>query len=288
MLRPLIAKLKQIKNRSPVLYAMAMGLQHKLSPAPSWVQTPLQKQRRRVRWLENTVSHFTQQRLLAMLPQKDGLITIPTGVFQGVKYWANNPHFFLGIGYGVYEPQMQQHIESMGDGKRFTHFINVGCAEGTYVVGLLKRWPHIKAQAYDILPDRVQLTRDLATLNTIDPTRLTTGGLFNFADSSLYPPERTLFLIDIEGAEAELPQYLDNFRPHDLLIEAHEDMAPNITQTLCQAFAPTHEQTVLGYADLDFIKRTIDLSPFNAAECANLMFCNRAIPQTFLYFKSKI
>ena len=279
--------LKQIKNNSPALYAMAMGFQHKRSATPSWVKTPIQKDRRRVRWLENTVSHFTQQRLLAMLPQENGLITIPVGVFKGIKYWANNPHFFTGIGYGVYEPQMQQLIEGMGDGKRFKNFINVGCAEGTYVVGLLKRWPHIKAEAYDILPDRVEMTRQLATLNGIDLQRLKTGGLFDFNDEKMYPQERTLFLIDIEGCEAELPQHLDKFKKHDLLIEAHEDMAPDITNTLCKAFAKTHEQTVLGYADLDFIKKNIDLSQFNAAECANLMFCNRAIPETFMYFKAK-
>lgn len=281
--------LKKIKNKSPLFYTMAMGLQHKLSPTPEWVKTPLQKDRRSIRWLENTVGHFTQQRLLAMLPKQNGLITIPAGVFKGIKYWADNPHFFTPIGYGVYEPQMQQLIETMGDGKQFARFVNVGCAEGTYVVGLLKRWPHIIAEAYDILDDRVAMTVALAELNGVSLKRLKTGSLFDFADSTLYPAEPSLFLIDIEGCEADLVNHVDKFKIHDLLIEAHEDMAPttHVADSLCKAFAKTHDQTVLGYADLDFIRNNIDLSPFNAGEVANLMFCNRAIPQKFMHFRSK-
>ncbi|MFZ2619931.1 MAG: hypothetical protein WAX89_03565, partial [Alphaproteobacteria bacterium] len=80
---------------------------------------------------------------------------------------------------------------------------------------------------------------------------------------------------------------VEKFKHHDMLIEAHDDMAPDVANVLCQSFAKTHTQTVLGYADVGFIQRNMDLSPFNAAEVANLMFCNRAIPQKFMYFKAK-
>jgi Ribosomal protein L11 methylase len=125
----------------------------------------------------------------------------------------------------------------------YTTLIDVGCAEGYYAVGLAIISPKLNVYAYDIDEVARKSCSRMAELNGVsDRVHIrewcTTETLQNFHHTG-----KTLIICDCEGYEAELfdVNIAQVLLKHDLIIELHDNVIPNIKTHISDAFSKTHD-----------------------------------------------
>lgn len=165
------------------------------------------------------------------------------GPFEGMKYHARlkgtiPTHKILG----TYEKELWDAIES-ACGARYSTVIDIGAAEGFYVVGFARRIADARIVAFEA--DRSlhsQITR-LAKVNGVSD-RVDVRGFCDAASlkSVLHGTSRCLVVCDIEGAEREVldPNVVTDLRNCDILVEVHDELAQGVGAILEKRFASTH------------------------------------------------
>jgi SAM-dependent methyltransferase len=135
---------------------------------------------------------------------------------------------------GSYEFELNDVIER-AIARRPKQFINVGCAEGYYAIGMALRMPALKVYAIDTDEHSLAMCRDYAARNGV-ADRITTG-----KEALDWGP--AFYLIDCEGAEWNLPKPDDypSLRHSDLIIECHDFLDKRISATLADRFRATHD-----------------------------------------------
>ena len=122
---------------------------------------------------------------------------------------------------GCYEQPLQPFIEEAIN-LAYPTILNIGCAEGYYAVGMVRRMPSTQVLAFDLNPKAQEVCSALAQKNGMSD-RVKVGALFK--------PE------DFEVAQA--------LKGMDLIIESHECLIPGITQTLIDRFKDSHNITLV-------------------------------------------
>ena len=141
---------------------------------------------------------------------------------------------------GTYEQPLHKHIENLS-GTRYEKIINIGCAEGYYAIGLTRMFPNSVSLAYDTDPEARKKCKILASLNGVQD-RVEVHKEFHSNDFARFANTRALVFCDIEGHEKSL--FHENIVPFlsgvDIIIECHECVDPQITDTLIARFSNTH------------------------------------------------
>ncbi len=166
---------------------------------------------------------------------------IISGPFQGMQYIDEaSGSVLLPKLLGTYESALIPWIvEAQNNG--YETFIDVGCAEGYYAVGLAKTCPQIQVFAYDLNPMARELCQKLAEANGVSD-RIEIRQECTAEDINQNSRGKTLIICDIEGGELSLldPAKCPALKRCDLIIEAHDFFNPDITPTLRQRFQTTH------------------------------------------------
>lgn len=163
------------------------------------------------------------------------------GPFKGLRFtnaWAGNR--FEKI-IGAYEAFLHPFVEIIC-GKPYTEIVNVGSAEGYYVVGFARRISGARVFAYDIKPELLEHCREFARLNGVQD-RVATGGFCDPAELGRIPVTgKCLVFSDCEGYELELldPDKAPMLRTADILVEIHDFKNPAISRTIRERFKATH------------------------------------------------
>ncbi len=146
---------------------------------------------------------------------------------------------------GCYEQELHAVFEHV-IGEGYGRVVNVGCSVGYYAVGLARRLPEAIVEAFDIDADARKNCAHLAERNGV-ADRLRIGGQFYGEDFEKYAAEKTLFLVDIEGAEKELlnPARHPALQKADLIVEMHDYLDSEISKTLRDRFAATHDIEII-------------------------------------------
>jgi hypothetical protein len=120
-------------------------------------------------------------------------------------------------------------------------FVDIGCADGYYAVGLAVAQPTMLVEAYDIAPSARRLCRRTAVLNGCEQ-RVVVRGRFSAARLEALDMEDALLLCDIEGAERRLfdRTLVRLLARTDVLIEVHESVVPGAREHLVALFSATH------------------------------------------------
>ena len=218
--------------------------------------TPLVKNRVSWRLLNGTVlrlarkmdqwrrSHLEQE------PQLDDSIrgrflngVVRHGLFYGMKYpalEAAGSALYPKL-LGSYElelhPVMERIIRT-----DYETIVDVGCAEGYYAIGLALRIPGSKVYAFDV-DDRAQrLCRQMAEVNGVSDRVKVRAACTPAVLAGLPLGRRALIMSDCEGYEHLLftPDCIASLAAHDVLIEVHAFVNPDIPVLLRQRFAATH------------------------------------------------
>ena len=137
--------------------------------------------------------------------------------------------------------------------KNYDLVIDIGCAEGYYAVGLAKHLagaPQVIAFDSDI--EARWLCRELAIKNGVSH-QVEVLGLCDVPALQRALKARSLVVCDCEGAEVDLLdlEQIEALQTCDILVELHDFLRPNVTETLTQRFAPTHEIALIDSATPD-------------------------------------
>lgn len=180
------------------------------------------------------------------------------GPFQGLRYaqmisFASSLYPKL---LGSYESELHPWIEEVCEAG-YSEIIDVGCAEGYYVIGLALRNPQAMVYAYDTYELARQICAEGATLNGVGD-RVTVRSLFTAEELSSIPIRRRgLIVCDCDGGENEIftEQTGRQFADWDLLIETHDCYDITISTRLAELFRETHElRSVLSIDDIQKAK----------------------------------
>ena len=167
---------------------------------------------------------------------------IHSGAFAGMRYGTEAVGgAILPKIIGSYECQLSDLIVGFKH-RDYTHAVDIGSAEGYYVVGLARLMPGVKVFAFDIDPKAHELCRDNAERNSVLDQ-------IQFRDECT-PTElakviehKTLIVCDCEGFEAEIldPVATPELGQCDILVELHDLIVPGVSDLIYRRFRDTHE-----------------------------------------------
>jgi hypothetical protein len=165
------------------------------------------------------------------------------GLFKGMDFIEQSSEgCHVAKLLGCYEQPLFEHIEKIIKQDQYDYFINVGCAEGYYAIGMALRMPRIKVLAYDTDENTQTTCKQLAEKNKVSE-RIEISGTFTHETLKQFTDSKTLLMCDIEGAEQELldPELAPELKSLDIIVEAHECLRPGILRLLIERFEESHE-----------------------------------------------
>jgi hypothetical protein len=170
------------------------------------------------------------------------------GPFAGMRYLPGleaTSGDLVGKLLGAYEAELHPAIEAWLAAAP-ERIVDVGSAEGYYAVGLAHALPATTVYAYDIDPVARQRCAELAALNGVQD-RVVIGEACTPATLAEHPATGVALLADCEGYERVLldPGAAPQLRGWAILVELHEFLDREITDTLRERFAATHDVDVI-------------------------------------------
>ena len=195
--------------------------------------------------------------------------TVLNGPFKGMKYLdynnENGDAIYKKI-LGSYETELHQITETLA-AKDYTEILDVGSAEGYYVVGMALKNKTAKIYAYDTEEKCRALCAELAKRNNVEDritlrSTLTPEKLKDFKFTG-----KNLIISDCEGYEKVLfnTSNLSNLSQSDILIEVHDFNDIEISTYLKNLLSKTHN--IESIYSLDDIQKAIK---FNYPETNHL------------------
>lgn len=130
------------------------------------------------------------------------------------------------------------------------HIVSIGSAEGYYPIGLLRQLSTAHGSAFETLVAHRIGMQEMARINQIGLDRLAIHGTCNpealRATLQRTEFERTVAIVDVEGAERELLDLdrIPTLRHAFVLVEVHDFVDPQISTLLRERFRTTHTFTV--------------------------------------------
>ena len=200
------------------------------------VLAPVQRLRKRAQ----RVQRHRDERALAA---RAGL-RVQTGPFAGMSLQgARSP--IGGKLLGTHEMELAPVIERLSCSD-MQHVVNVGAADGFYAVGMLRRLTTAHATAFEMVESYHSAIDELARSNGVRD-RLAIRGACDVEAlaSAMAGNERTLVIIDVEGAERDLldPSRVPRLCDAWILVELHDFVDPQISTILRRRFDATHRVT---------------------------------------------
>ena len=144
---------------------------------------------------------------------------------------------------GTYEIELAETI-SAAIARKYETIVDVGAADGYYVVGFALKDEHARIIAFEQdSRARTELAKLTETNGVAD--RIEIRGKCEASDLLALDVKRGLMIMDCEGYEEHLltPEVIAHFKDWDFIIETHDGFAPEITARLTSRFANTHDVT---------------------------------------------
>lgn len=220
--------------------------------------------------LEKELKHVADTRRWELLPfifEKTNS-QVQQGPFKGMTIL---PYVSWGDGdtasklLGEYESELHNAIENSILWNPDV-VINVGCAEGYYIIGYGMRLPNTRLIAVDVNNSAISVTVDNGIANNVKNIEGIVAVINNqWLDEICNNMSRPLIFMDCEGAELEL---LDLNKTKSLvrssiIVECHDSVINGITESLQKRFKDTHNvnmitQTTKNPYKFDFLKNLSD------------------------------
>ena len=226
--------------------------------------------------------------------RKDAIVR--HGPFAGTQYPISlQPEMFIQFSkfLGTYESELHQAIET-AIARQPDVVVDIGCAEGYYVIGLARRLPKAQVIGFDTDPRARAICQKMALANGVSD-RVVIEGECNYdrLKTLLSKFTRPLIVSDCEGYELNLfaPGNAATFANADVLVELHDFVHPHIPIEVTQEFAKTHDVTLIQSFE-DFVRpfnnRTPELSGLNYGPKYNLLAETRKGVMTWGWYKSRV
>lgn len=170
------------------------------------------------------------------------------GLFKGLIYndiKATGSSIYAKL-LGSYEMEIMPALQMLLT-KSYNNFINIGCDEGYYAVGIARFLPGINVVAFDCNKKAQKKCKILAEINAVQD-RVSVKGCFDINGLALINAQRkTLFIIDCEGCENVIitKEFIHIFPNADFIIELHYEQNPMILSKLNGLFTATHKVALI-------------------------------------------
>jgi SAM-dependent methyltransferase len=179
-------------------------------------------------------------------------LVVKDGPFAGLRYVegkACGSALYPKL-LGTYESELHPFFRNV-EASNYQLVVDIGCAEGYYLVGLGRLLPSVPLIGIDIDPAALDLVKKMAALNDIKKERLTLRRRFSVEDLAPFLPARSLVICDCEGFEEAIftSSNINIWRESDLLIECHDFLIPGITENLTGHLSYTHTCKVIETAE---------------------------------------
>jgi len=169
-------------------------------------------------------------------------LTVKRGPFAGLVYPESlaDADFLVPKLLGTYEHEVHQAIEGWIS-REPPLVVNIGAAEGYFVVGLARALPDATVLAFELDDDTRARCAELAEANGV-ADRVRPAGECTLEDLEGIRSEDAVVLCDCEGCELELldPVRVPAMSGWELLVELHDFVAPAISTTVPARFSETH------------------------------------------------
>ena len=176
----------------------------------------------------------------------NGNSKVRTGPFKGMIYLnhAQGSQLLPKIA-GTYEQPLQDLIKNWAESTSIMRFINIGCAEGYYAVGLALTCPHSTVYAFDTSGESRESCQKLASVNNV-ATRVEIFGSCSHRALNALAGKGAVVICDIEGGEVDLldPARSPALLRSELLVETHDFLIPNASEMLIERFCRSHKIVV--------------------------------------------
>jgi hypothetical protein len=182
------------------------------------------------------------------------VLSVSEGPFAGLRYpeaKAYGSALYPKL-LGTYENELHPFFRGLPL-REYEAVIDVGCAEGFYLIGLGRLIPDIPLIGIDTDPEALRLVKKMAGVNQVKAERLKLHQEFSPVKLVTNLPRRSLLICDCEGFEATVfsKDNLWLWRDSDLLIECHDFILPKITEDLAARLEASHLVTIVESVDAD-------------------------------------
>ncbi len=196
-------------------------------------------------WINTFARFFKVQDVLdkytALFLQNNPKV-VQGGPFTGLQYvdkavGSNYLHKLVGSYEAVLHPVWSKIFQ-----KHFDTVIDIGAAEGYYLVGLGQKFPQTKLVGFETESRGRDLIAEMYQKNNLQ-NELILEGTATVNNVPSYITENTLLICDCEGGELDIlnPDLESAFKKIDTaIVELHDLMRPGIKETLTKRFSPTH------------------------------------------------
>lgn len=175
---------------------------------------------------------------------------VQAGPFQGLKYVDKA----VGSSYlhkliGSYEAILHPYIKTLKE-KDFNTILDIGSAEGYYLIGFGKMFPNAHLIGFEIEESGRDLSKEMYEKNDLS-NKISLFGEANSENVSPLITEKTLLICDCEGGELDIldSQNFPAFKKiNTAIIELHDFIRPNIKETLTERFKETHKIDIIRFA----------------------------------------
>ena len=211
--------------------------------------------------------------LLGPQIQKKTLGTVYSGPFKGMKYLS---HSYYNLYYpkilGTYEQELNPAIEQMIAANPEC-IIDIGAAEGYFVVGLARRLSKTHFIAFEAVATERDRLAELCKMNEVSHLIEIQGKCDpELLSAALQRYAKPYVICDVEGFEEVLlaPDKLKNCENASFLVEVHPFDNPQLESELVRRFSPTHTCQVIRP-----VPRLASEYPFSS-------FLTKILPKVFL------
>ncbi|MEO7444647.1 MAG: methyltransferase [Ferruginibacter sp.] len=169
------------------------------------------------------------------------------GPFKGMHYTSyggtGSSSYYAKL-LGSYEKEIHPFILKTFENK-YESFINIGCDDGYYAVGMAIHFKNIPVHAYDINKHALEKARLLARKNNVEQVNF--HGRFTSQVANEYDGRRSLFIVDCEGDEVHIFTRVNvaNLISSDILIELHLHLHPEAVEYFANLFSNTHDISIV-------------------------------------------
>lgn len=227
--------------------------------------------------------------------------TIVSGPFAGVKLghyniWGDDDISSKLL--GTYEHTIHHYINHITQsGVKYAAIINIGCADGYYIMGMHKHFPDARFYGIDINNTAKSALKANAVLNNMKDDMLSfdtnTDNLQDIVSLYVNNMQHVLIICDCEGAEINIldptscPSLTSKFVT--ILVECHDQFNNMITPMLTSRFAPSHDIFRAQEPCTSPFPSSIPqlLATFTVSDMTMLLNENRGVPMHWLFIKAK-
>ncbi|KHJ36976.1 hypothetical protein PBAC_28210 [Pedobacter glucosidilyticus] len=190
---------------------------------------------------------------------------------------------------GTYEHELYEYFTS-DFLKNYERFIDIGAAEGYYVVGVRYLNQEINLIAFETeAKGRKKLLKNLLKNNLWDDKKVLIKSECTHLElkKALMIKQKTFVLCDIEGYENILLDLnkVPQLSSCDILVEIHHNLVKNIEDILLDRFSTTHEATKINKLDKTILSK--NYTDYFIHKKFNYLCNEFRKNETWIFFKSK-